>query len=350
MRPLFFSLALAVALVSAWLPARADNVFAVSGVHVDASASSASEAQLSALAQGRPKAWQILFRRLTRAQDWPRQPMLDDIGLQRIVRGFEVNNEKRSTTRYVADITYDFNPDAVARLLQAAAIPYTQLQAKRVLLVPMAPGFARGSPWTAALASPRFATGAVPFSLPGGGDLAGLAFETANWADVEAVAARIHASEAVLVLATPAPGHLTITLKRLGAGQIPVKSSVDVPLVQGGAQFTYPVAADAAVRAVDEMWKSHSAVDFSQKGRLIADMRISSLGQWGAVQNQLASVPNVSAVNVLAMDIGEVRFSLAYLGTPEQLRVALAAAGIVLVNRGGEWSVSAAPPAGPAPP
>ncbi len=346
MRRHAFPLALGFALVCAWLPAAADNTFSVSGIHVDASAASASEAQLAALAQGRPRAWATLSHRLTRAQDWARLPKLDDAQLQRIIRGFEVANEKRSTTRYVADITYNFSPDAVARVLQGASVAYTQIQAKRILLIPMAPGYARGSAWTAALASPRFAGSIVPYALPIGdaldqSALGGLGFDEANWSDIEPVASRVRATQAVLALATPSGGHLTITLRRLGAGELPTKSGVDVPLAQGGAVSTYSVAADATVLAIGEMWKKNAAVDFSQKARLTASVHISSLGQWGSLQGALVAVPNVSSVSVIAMDIGEARISLAYLGTTDQLREALAAQGIALTKSGGDWSISA---------
>ena len=345
-----FILALALAFAAAFaLPAiaAADDLFSVSGVHVDASAASASAAQLAAIAQGRPRAWQTLFRRLTRQQDWARQPQLDDTQLQRITRGFTIANERRSTTRYVADITYNFNADAVQHVLQAAAIAYTQFQAKRILVIPFAPNYARGSAWASALASPRFAGSVVPFAVPGGDALDqaamnGLNFDTASWADVEPVASRIHATEAVLVLAAPNAGHMTVTLKRVGAGELPVKASVDLRMAQGGAASTYAAAADAAVHAIEDMWKTHTAVDFSQTGHLTADVRIASLAQWGALQTTLATVPNVAGISVLDMDIGEARISLSYLGTTDQLRTALAAQGIALTGHGGEWTLSSA--------
>ena len=109
-------------------------------------------------------AWSILFRRLTRQQDWARQPVLDGAALQKLINGYLPLNERRSTTRYVADVTYTFNSEAVARMLQSSGIPYTAVAAKKVLLVPLAPGFARGSSWTVAFASPRFATSPVPFA------------------------------------------------------------------------------------------------------------------------------------------------------------------------------------------
>ncbi len=301
---------------------------------------------MEAISAGRPIAWATLYRRLTRQADWARQPALDAAALQRLVIGYFPSNERRSTTRYVADLTYTFNPDAVARVLQAAAIPYTASAVKRILVIPMAPGFARGSAWAAAFASPRFANAPVLFAIPGGDAqeiavLGGLAFETATWEQIAPVAARIHATEAVLVLAQPAGNKLLLTLKRLGAGTLPSKAAVEVPMLQS-AVATYPGAADAAVKAIDEMWKNQKVVDYSQKGKLFADARFGSLGQFAALENALGAVPNVAAVGVAAMDIGQARLSITYIGTVEQLRAALAQSGVALTARGAGWQIGTA--------
>ena len=337
------TLALAVLCLSPQFAA-ADSPFTVAGVHVDASSASVAEARNAAVAAGRPRAWQVLFRRLTRQQDWARQPMVDDAQLQRLVTTYYPSNEKRSTRRYVADMTYVFNPEAVARLLQSSGIPYTSAQARRILLVPMAPGYSHGSPWTAALTNPRFANSVVPFSVPIGdaldmNALGGLPFDTANWTDVEPVASRVRASEAVLIQPIVMGNKLTVTLRRLGAGELPTKSSLEVPILQG-AQSTYPAAADAAVHALEDMWKSHTAVDFSQKGKLVVDVRVSSIAQVASLQSTLAGVPNVAGVTVVAMDIGAARLSLSYIGTIDQLRDGLGQAGLTLVNRGETWQLS----------
>jgi len=334
--------ALALAAIS-FFPqsAAADDIFAVGGIHVDASGPSASVAQGTAMAQGRPKAWTILYKRVTKQQDWGRQPNLDDATLQRIIRTFTVKNEKRSTTRYVADVTYTFSPEGVGRVLQGGGIAYTQLQVKRILLIPMAPNYSSTSLWTAAFSGTRYSGAAVPFAIPGGADqatLAGSSFDSANWVDVEAAASHIRASEAVLVQVVPSADHLTINLKRLGAGQLPTKTTFDVPLQKGGAAGTYSMAADAAVHGVEDMWKTPA--NFGTAGRLIADVRISSLAQFGALQTQMAGVANVTGVSVVAMDIGEARVSVAYLGGQEALKDALAAHGVYLTKNGGEWALS----------
>jgi len=346
-RPLFLTVfILALTVVCPPLFAAAEGTFTVNNIHVEASGSSVSEARNAAIAGGRPAAWQTLFRRLTRQQDWTRQPVLDGPALQKVISGYFPTNEKRSTTRYIAEVTYMFNPEAVARLLQSTGIPYAAAQAKRVLVIPMAPGYTRGSSWTSALASPRFAHSLVPFAVPVGDAvdesvLGGLTFETATWNDVEPAASRIRASEAVLIQAVPTGNKLTVILRRVGAGELPTKTSFEIPILQG-AQSTYPAAAEAAVRTLDDLWKVHAAVDFSQKGKLIAEVRIVSLAQFAGMQNALAAVPNVSSVNVVAMDIGEARLAISYIGSADQLRDAMAQAGLALANRGGTWQLSQA--------
>ncbi len=335
--------------------AGADPMFNVGPVHVDASASSASVAQSIAMAQGRPKAWQTLFRRLSRQQDWAKQPQLDDTELQRIIRNFLVNNVRRSTTRFVADVTFEFNPDAVAKILHEANVAFAQTAAKRVLLIPMNPTFSRSSGWSQAFLQPRFADSVVPFSLPLGDALdrealGNLTIQQASWMDVEPIAQRAHTTEAVLVLAAPGNnGKLQLTLKRIGAGEAPVMANVEVPYVQGVAA-TYPAAADAAISAIADMWKQKSAIDTNTKGKITADVHIASLSQWAGIQASLAGVPNVQSMNVVAMNTGLARIQIGYLGTPDQLRDALGQASLQLNSQGGEWILKqGAPPPPPSP-
>jgi hypothetical protein len=341
--------------------AAVDPMFTVSGVHVDARGYSASVAQSVAFAQGRPKAWQVLYRRLTRQQDWVKQPQLDDTALQRLVRNFTITNERRSTTRYTADISYKFNPAAVAKVIKEAKVAFTSSTAHRILLIPMNPGYVGGSAWSNAFVAPRFADATVPFTLPVGsaldpGALAHLNFDSAGWTDIADVALHVHATEAVLVLMQVDRNQhkLTLTLKRVGLGETPMQSSADVPYVQT-ALATYPAAADAAMSAIADLWKQRAAIDYGQQGKLTVDVRVSSLTQWASVQAGLASVRNVTSVTVGAMDIGEARITLGYLGTPEQLRDALSQASLQLSNtdpaaNAGEWVLRQGPPSTPAQP
>lgn len=321
--------------------AQDNSLYTVSGVHVDATGASSTEALNAAIAQGRAKAWQTLYRRLTRQVDWPRQPALDATELVRLGRGYNIANERRSTTRYVADVTYLFNPASVARTLRAAQIAFSQAQAKRILLIPMSPTVSHGA-WAQALTAPAFKESAVPFTLLAAEDdaaLASLNFDAATWNDVSAVAAKNRVTEVGLAQVVSANGKLTVNIRRLGLGEQPSKVSADVPLLQN-ASATYPAAAQAAVRTIEEMWKTRSAIDFSQRGRLTADVRIASLEQWGEIQSTLGSVSNVTGFTVTAMDMNYARINLNYLGGIDQTREALAGAGLSLTNRGGQWMLA----------
>jgi len=334
----------AAALLFAAPAAAQDPLYTVSGIHVDATASSSTEAMNAAIAQGRGKAFQTVFRRLTRQADWVRQPALDAAALLRISRGYNIANERRSTTRYVADVTYMFNPEAVARTLRAAQIAFSQATAKRILVIPMSPGVNHG-PWAQALMVPAFRDSQVPFIVSGAEDDASLAelnFDAATWNDVAAVAAKNHVTEVGLVQALYANGRMTVNIRRLGLGEQPAKTSVDVPMVQT-VGTTYPAAAQAAVRTIEDMWKTRSAIDFSQRGHLTADIRIASLAQWGEIQTALGTVSNVTGVTVTAMDMNYARINLTYQGGIDQLREALGGAGLTLTNRGGQWMLARNP-------
>ncbi|MGH6829144.1 MAG: hypothetical protein ACREFW_09575 [Rhizomicrobium sp.] len=328
-----------------FVPACAQDLYTVSGVHVDASAASSEEALNLAIAQGRPKAWQILYRRLTREEDWAREPDLDPATLLRLSRGYEPLDERRSTTRYVADVTYDFNPAAVARVLRDANIPFTQAPARRLLLVPMAPNYNNG-PWAQAFTAPSLHDPLVPFSLPAPADaslLGQLDFDAAGWNDVAVAAAHVDATDAALLQFVYAKGKVTVNIRRLSQSQDPVETSVDVPLMQTPAA-TYPAAAQAAVDAIGDLWKTRTAVNVNVRGTLIANVRVDSLDQWGAIRTALAGVQNITGVEVMAMDLGYARLRIAYQGSEAQLRDSMNGQGLALSGRSGAWTLSPAAP------
>jgi hypothetical protein len=356
------ALAFAFLLPGAAFAGPSDLTYSVSGIHVDATAPSASAAEAIAIDQGRPRAWDVLYKRLAKQSDWSKQPRLDAAGLKRIARGFTVTHEKRSTTRYVADVTYVFSPEAVARVMSGISTAYRLTNARRILLIPMSPGFNRGSPWANAFSSPRFGASVVPFAVPTGDApdvvaLERLQFDATTWADVQLVAARIHASEVVLALAIPLTsggtsiadkmtGKVQIWLKRIGVAESPMKTSVDVPLVKNVAQ-TYPLAADAAVHAIEVMFQQKPPIDFGPKTSLSAEVHIDSLAQWTMLQNAMVSVPNVVAVQTVAMDIGLVRINLTYQGSSDTLQSALAPVGVGLTKGTDGWSIAYVTPTKP---
>src|ERR1700680_313337 len=169
-RFLFFVLLAVASLASPAVAAPAPvDLFTVSGIKIDASAGSAILARDVAMGQGRTQAWTKLFRRLTASANWSKQPQLDDIALERLIASFEVSDERRSTTRYLAEVTFHFNPNAVRVFLRQSNVAFTETRARPALVIPLSagkPGFDPMSPWAMAWKDSSLQQGLVPFLVP----------------------------------------------------------------------------------------------------------------------------------------------------------------------------------------
>ena len=336
---------IAAALASSQFAA-ADDPFTVSGIKVDATAQSAVEAQTRAINSGRAKAWQTLYRRLTKQKDWGRQPPLDDATLQRLVRSYQARDQRSSTTRFVANMTYVFNAGAVRRILQQASLAYSDVTARPIMVIPLAPGWSPQTPWTHAWKDPRFAHGAVQLVLPLADNidepaLASLHFESATWQDVEPMASRVHSAEVYLVLVIPQRAQMIVKIRRLAASAGAAIPDTVVPVTpKTPAAKAFGEVADAAANAIIDSWKSRSAIDFAKRSRLVASMHVETLADWTETLQKLGTVSTVSDVNVVAMDIGEARVAISYAGSTDQLNEQLTHAGLALSNENGGWWIS----------
>lgn len=317
-------------------------------VTVDASAAAASVAQNNAINGGRMKAWTQLSHRLVPQKDWSKLPELEDAGVQRLIRGYTVSGEKRSTTRYIAQVTYIFNPNAVRHVLRAANIGVTEQPGGAILLVAMSSSYNADSAWAQALAHARPATSQFPLVTPIGdtvdqSTLGPLRFGSATWGQVQPSASRVHAGEAVLLLASsPAASKMTVRMRYVGPGRAVPLSDIEVPIPAGTPpEKVYATAAEQAENAIEDAWKSKGSVDLAKRAKLVAEVRFDSLEQWNGLFNRLQKVPSVSDVALVAMNTGEARVTLSYAGSPDQLRNAAAQSNLAMAERAGTWWITA---------
>jgi hypothetical protein len=321
----------------------AEDAYTVAGVTVDATAPSAVDAQTKAIDSGRDKAWQTLYRRLTRQQDWGHQPALDPTTLKRLVRSYQVHDARSSTTRFVANMTYVFNANAVRRILQQADVAYSEATAKPVLVVPLGPDWSAQTPWAKAWTDPAFGRRAVPLVLPPNDAidapvLSAIRFGTTTWQDVEPVASRVHAAAAYLVLVIPQHGKMLVKVRALGAGSPPSVADFVVPVApRTPASKSFATVADRAADAIVNSWKSRSAVDYGRHSQMAVTLHAGSLAEWGRIVGKIGSIATVSRVDVIGMDIGEARLEIDYVGSPEQLADQFGRSGLALENRDGQW-------------
>lgn len=346
-RVLFLVLAF-IGLTSTFAAAAPSDPFTVTGIQVDASAASSVEAQDIAINSGRQRAWQTLVHRLTKQEDWAKVPPQDDQAVERLIASYMPQNVRKSTTRYSASMTYVFNADAVRRILRLQGVAYADANAHPILIIPLGPHYDPHGPWTTAFVNPRYSHAAVPLNLPipdsvTVAQLGGVTFDGAQWSQVQSVAGRVSAGEAMLLLLVNDHGKMVVKLRHLGAGQ--PWTIADVPLADPpGSPRLYADAADAAASAVINAWKAHSAIDFGRRLKLTASVHVDNLADWGAMQAKIVTVPTVTDVTVVAMDIGEARVAITYVGTAEQLKDNLAQGGYDLENGDNGWTLAPLPP------
>jgi hypothetical protein len=316
--------------------AAAADLFVISGVPVDATAESVTAARDAALAQGRPAAWQRLFRRLTPNAAWTKQPQLDDAALARMIVALEVANERRSTTRYLGEVTYHFNPGEVQRVLRQSGVPYTETQAKPVLVIPVVNGkYEPAGPWAKAWMTPAAAQGLVPVILPVGDAedrpiLTRANLAQSDWAALAPLAKRYDVPLVVIAMATP-DGNAAQLIEISAMG----KQTESLAF----ARSTFPATAEAAALKIAEAWKNRAAVDYSTRGRLTVDVAFDSLDEWTRIRNDLEAVRSITDVEVLGLSTREARIQLAYYGKPEQLRDTLNQQSLNLRPEGGGYTL-----------
>lgn len=116
--------------------------FTVSGIAVDATGDTPIEAQTLAIRDGQARAANILLERLTVESERLAKgtlPVSED-NAAKMIRAMEIDNEKRSSTRYLGDITVAFNPSAMQAYLRQSELTMISSQARDRLVIPLSNG------------------------------------------------------------------------------------------------------------------------------------------------------------------------------------------------------------------
>ena len=215
--------------------AQADaEVFQVSGIEVDASAGNAVTARQQALAAGQREGLDRLLRRLVPAEEHGQLPVVGNLDIDRYVQNFEIANEELSSTRYLAQLTVRYDPDAVRELLETSSLSFAETRSTPLVVLPLyqGPDGARlwpdDNPWWQAWADNLDPERLLRLVLPLGDleDMVGLSVEQVEARDpgaLGALAARYGSEDLLVVTATPQvsadpaqPPAVRLTMERVG--------------------------------------------------------------------------------------------------------------------------------------
>jgi hypothetical protein len=316
---------------------QARALYTVDKLPLDASGASPSEARDKALAAGRDRAFGIIYKRLTQQVLWASQPKISPQELDEMVTAFTVDNERHSTTRYLANASFTFSPARVREKLQSLSLVFSETQAKPVVILPMKPGvgWANDTLWASSWASVAQRGSLRPVVVPMG-DAAEIAMagnviaDATNWSQLGPLAAKYSATEAWLTSAQRTANGLSISvvsLKPDGRSS----SRFNVIANAGESEPQLMVRAAAMVRAsFEEVWKSQTAVNYGMKSSLEAAVPFTGLPDWVAIRNELSGIRLIERVNVDQMLTQGARVRLDFVGKIDQLQATLRQAGMTL--------------------
>ena len=328
-------------------------------VKVDATADNAAAARTLARHDGQQRALMEVIEHLTGSTDQTKLPKLDDKTITGMVDSFEVADEKMSAVRYLANYTFHFRAAKVRQLLRSANIAFSSSPGKPVVVVPL---FRDGdksvlwddpNPWREAWAQLPAASGPTRLSVPLGGlaDVSAIDATQARSGDAQALTAVAQGNDAdeALVAAATAQRQgdklsgLDISLKRYRLGQLTNSQTTSVTINPGESESDFMNRAAGAVVADIE----HGIPPSSNKeASLDAIVPIASLGDWVAMQQRLAAVPEIHKVDLLSLSRQQAKIEIKYVGSPDQLKSSLAGADLDLGGGDPEWRLSPSAAAG----
>lgn len=368
---LLMALGLAAGTLAAAGAARAQDagdVFTVRDVAVDETAATAGEARQAALAVGQRRAFRRLIDRLVPESQQAQVPQVDASTLQYYVRDFSVDNERTSSVRYLADLTFRFSPEDIRSLLRGAGVPFAETRGKPVLVLPI---YSDGgeptlwldtNPWRAVWAQRPGDDGLVPLTVPLGDldDLALIDAPRALAGDAEAltaIAERYGAEDVMVTVATlsgdpeAGSGALQVETRRFVAGR--AADSRRDRLVQVTGEPLEGFLERAAARidaAVQEAWKEQFLLQFGNQRTIPVIVPLDGLDDWLTVRRRLEGVPAIQQATLATLSRREAHLELTFFGDEQRLTRALAQRDLFLALRpDSNWELTRSDKPRPAP-
>ena len=341
--------------------------FTVGNYPVDATAANSVAAKEQALADGQKAAFRSLLKRLVPVTSYKRIDKLKNVNAADLIDGVSVRSERNSTTQYIANLDFSFQANAVRELLRREGVPFVDLQAPAIVIVPV-------------YQAPSAGQGAAPAGLE---QAAGQKAWTEAWkgldlehslapAKLEAPKAAVHAdalqmmskdgdgggfrivskefnNELVLIaLAEPELGSKKLNVTLMGrdaVGQFALKRSYKFQ--PDDFAYTAELAAVVALGTLEGRWKAIKArpaigggtagVQPLQPVKLTIEFR--TLQEWQAIKRQITETPGVEDIQIGGQSGRSVEIAVRFPGGGNQLADSLVSQGLDMREVGGTWIV-----------
>ena len=350
--------------------AKEEQVFTVANYPVEASDKNAVAAKEKGMADGQQAAFRSLLKRIVPVTSYKQLSRLSKVKAGDLVSGVAVRSERNSSTDYIATLDFSFQPEAVRNLLRREAIPFIEVQAPAVTIVPVQrqgnPGEAKGDagPWRDAWKGLDLEHTLTPVKLE---DLKSTIHnDTVKMlTDGDGNAIRILAGEykndrIVLAIAEPdlANKKILVTLAGQDASG-PILLRRNYKVAEGDLNYVSELAAVVALGVLEGRWKAMKARSegavaaagapaWSANGgvpgtgepvKFVAEF--TSLGQWNNIRTQLLDTPGVENMEIAAVSARDADVTLSYPGGAHARANAVGGRGLSLQNGSAGWVLHA---------
>ena len=348
-----------------------DLAFTVANYPVEASDKNAVAAKDKALADGQQAAFRSLLKRIVPVTAYKQLSRLSKVKAADLVSGVAVRSERNSSTDYNASLDFSFLPDAVRSTLKREGIPFVEVQAPAVTIIPV---LRQGNPAEAKTDTGRWRDAwkgldldhtLTPVKLD---ELKPVIHsDTVKMLiDGDGSANRILAGEyksdnIVLAIAEPdlAAKKMLVTLAGQDAvGPILLKRSYRIP--DGDVGYASELAAVVALGVLEGRWKALKAAPHGSDSAATTDngqpawsagtsahhgepvkfvAEFTSLTQWNQIRTQLLDTPGVENLEIATVSARNADVTLSFPGGIQGLANAVGARGLSLQDLGGGWTL-----------
>ncbi len=313
--------------------------FTIRNVAVDRTAASATVAREAALLEGQRIALRRLLERLTPRSEHRRLPNPNDLRIGDLIENLEVQEERTSSVRYIATLTFRFRPEEIRTLLRNATVPFAETVAKPYLVLPVLRRdgltllWDEPNPWRAAWSRMPGTDGLAPLVLPRGdlSDISEINAEQAARGDDRRLAALVgrygvngvHVAEATFDGGGARPA-LQVSVTRYGGPtpDVVIESYTAEPAEDANALMLRAAASSA--RAIEDRWKNEQLLQFGREEKLTIAVNYDDVRDWVLIQRRLAELTLIRQSDIVSLTRHEAVLALTYIGDENQLRLALA--------------------------
>jgi len=338
------------------------EIYSIYNIAVDETAKNVDRARSSAIKKGQKEAFGKLLRKIIRTEDVSKLPPADANLMLEVVSGFEVQNEKRSSVRYLADMTVHFNPERVQQFLAEYDIAYAETLSTPQIILPIViyngtiQLWDQDNPWWAAWARHHSLNNLVRTFLPARTldnrmQFSALQFRDSNPENILDLAGQYDQDSIMVVIATVMKNFetnsydvtLDTRLTAVNSETLTGRINHTAPELDMTIDESLDGAVEAAAYWLDNQWKQKVLVQFGVTSELNIKAVFENPQEWRTYQNVLSKAPLIKNMSLQKLQVSEAHLNVRHAGEVEQLILALSQEGLTLEQQDEQWTLLSTP-------